>query len=154
VRPHDGLVDLEVGGRTRQALDVDTPLLAVETESLKGALLAKKLDGINVLVTTVVAGTGVTLGVLVRHGRTKGIEDGAGCDILGSNEEDGLALTLDLTFHDLSDLLVSVHQGLLHEVLVGLGERVVGHLERIDGGENELRAKEGEEGMKRKDERF
>jgi hypothetical protein len=37
---------------------------------------------------------------------------------------------------------------------VGLGERVVGHLERIDGGENELRAKEGEEGMKRKDERF
>jgi hypothetical protein len=51
-----------------------------------------------VLVTTVVAGTGVTLGVLVRHGRTKGIEDGAGCDILGSNEEDGLALTLDLTF--------------------------------------------------------
>jgi hypothetical protein len=98
VRPHDGLVDLEVGGRTRQALDVDTPLLAVETESLKGALLAKKLDGINVLVTTVVAGTGVTLGVLVRHGRTKGIEDGAGCDILGSNEEDGLPLTLDLTF--------------------------------------------------------
>ena len=98
VRPHDGLVDLKVGGRTRQALDVDTPLLVVETESLEGALLAEKLDGVNVLVTTVVAGTGVALRVLVRHGRTKRIEDGAGCDILGGNEEDGLALTLDLAF--------------------------------------------------------
>ena len=98
VRPHDGLVDLEVGGRTRQALDVDTPLLTVETKSLEGALLAEQLDGINVLVTTVVAGTRVALGVLVRHGRTKRIEDGAGCDILGGNEEDGLALTLDLAF--------------------------------------------------------
>jgi hypothetical protein len=50
-----------------------------------------------VLVTAVVAGTGVTLRVLVRHGRTKRVEDGAGSDILGGDEEDRLALTLDLT---------------------------------------------------------
>jgi hypothetical protein len=98
VRPHDGLVDLEVGRRSRQALDVDTPLLVVETKSLEGALLAEKLDGVNVLVTAVVAGTGVALRVLVGHGRTKCVEDGAGCDILGGNEEDRLALALDLAF--------------------------------------------------------
>lgn len=49
------------------------------------------------LVTAVVAGAGVALGVFVRHGRTERIEDGAGCDILRGNEKDGLALTLDLT---------------------------------------------------------
>jgi hypothetical protein len=97
VGPHDGLVDLEVGGRSGQALDVDTPLLVIETKGVEGALLAKKLDGVNVLVTAVVAGTGVALGVFVRHGRTERIEDGAGCDILRGNEKDGLALTLDLT---------------------------------------------------------
>jgi hypothetical protein len=48
-----------------------------------------------VLVATVVAGAGVTLRVLVGHGRTERIEDSAGSDILGGDEEDGLALTLD-----------------------------------------------------------
>lgn len=50
------------------------------------------------LVTTVVAGTWVTLRVLVGHWRTQGIEDGAGCNIFGGDEDDGLALTLDLEF--------------------------------------------------------
>ena len=50
------------------------------------------------LVTAVVAGTGVSLRILVRHGRTKRVEDGAGCDIFRGNEEDRLALTLNLAF--------------------------------------------------------
>lgn len=88
VRPHDGLVGLQVGRATAQALYVDSPLLRVQTEGLEGTLLAKKLDGVNVLVSTIVPGTWVTFGVLVGHGRTESIEDGAGCDVLGGNEED------------------------------------------------------------------
>lgn len=98
VRPHDGLVDLEVGGAARQALDVDAPLLRVKTEGLESTPLAGELDLVDVLVTAVVAGARVTLRVLVGHGRTKSIEDGAGSNILGGNEEDGLALALDFLF--------------------------------------------------------
>jgi hypothetical protein len=93
---HEGLVDLEVGRATRKALDVDTPLGGVEAESLEGTLLAGDLNGIDVLVATVVTGTGVTLGVLVAHGRTQSIEDSAGGEVLRGNQDDGLALTLDL----------------------------------------------------------
>lgn len=96
VRRHDGLVDLEVGGRATEALDVDTPLLRVEVEGLKGTLLAEQLDLVDVLVATVVTSTGVALGVLVGHGRTKSIEDGSGGDVLGGNENNRLALALDL----------------------------------------------------------
>lgn len=98
VNGHDGLVDLQVGRRSRKALDVDTPLVRVEVESLESTLLAKKLDLVNVLVATVVTGTRETLGVLVGHGRTESIENGTGSDVLRSNENDGLALTLDLIF--------------------------------------------------------
>jgi hypothetical protein len=65
VWPHNSLVSLEVCRATTQALYVDTPLLRVQSESLKGALLAEQLDRIDVLVATVVSGTGVTFGVLV-----------------------------------------------------------------------------------------
>lgn len=93
---HDSLVDLEVGGGSRKALDVDTPLLGVEVESLKSTLLAETLDLVDVLVATIVTSTGVTLRVLVGHGGTKGIEDSAGGDVLGGDEDNGLALTLNL----------------------------------------------------------
>lgn len=118
VRTHDGLVDLKVGGRARQALDVDTPLLGVKTEGLESASLAGELNSVNVLVTAVVAGTGVTLGVLVAHGRTQSIEDGARGDVLRGNQKDGLALALNLLLHDLGDLRVSLDERLLHELLI------------------------------------
>jgi hypothetical protein len=51
-----------------------------------------------VLIATIVSGSGITLRVLVGHGRAKGVEYGTGCDILGSNEDDGLALSLDFCF--------------------------------------------------------
>ena len=95
VWPHDSLVSLEVCRATTQALYVDTPLLRVEAEGLKSALLAQQFDRVDVLVTTVVAGTRVTLRVLVGHGRAERIEDSAGSDILRGDEEDGFALTLD-----------------------------------------------------------
>lgn len=93
---HESLVDLQVGRAATQALDVDTPLGGVQVEGLESTLLAGDLNGINVLVTTVVTSTGVTLRVLVAHGRAQSIEDGAGGEVLRSNQDDRLALTLDL----------------------------------------------------------
>lgn len=94
--PHDGLVCLQVGRASTEALNVDSPLLRVQPESLKSAVLAESLDSVNVFVATVVAGTGVTLRVLVGHGRAEGVEDRTGSDILGGDEKNGLALTLNL----------------------------------------------------------
>jgi hypothetical protein len=37
------------------------------------------------LVSAIVSSTGVSLRVLVGHGRTKGVKDGSGCDILGGD---------------------------------------------------------------------
>jgi hypothetical protein len=96
VGPHDGLVDLQVRRAAAQALHVDAPLFRIQAERLERALLAQKLDGVNVLVAAVVAGAGVALRVLVGHGRAERIEDGAGRDILRRDEQDRLALALDL----------------------------------------------------------
>lgn len=95
---HDSLVDLQVGRAAAEALDVDTPLLVVEVEGIESTALAEQLDLVNVLVATIVTSTGVALRVLVGHGRAQGIEDGAGGDVLGGNENNGLALTLNLIF--------------------------------------------------------
>lgn len=96
VRAHDGLVDLEVGRAAGQALDVNTPVLGVTAEGLESTPLASELNSVNVLVATVVAGAGVALGVLVAHGGSESIEDGPGGDVLGCDQEDGLALALNL----------------------------------------------------------
>jgi hypothetical protein len=117
---HDGLVNLQVGRAAREALDVDTPLFRVDVEGSEGTTLAEQLDLVNVLVATVVAGAGVTLGVLVGHGRAEGIEDGTRGDVLGGDEDDGLALALDLGRHDLSDLGVGVEEALLEHLWVSL----------------------------------
>ena len=93
---HDCLVHLQVCGGPREALDVDAPLLIVEAEGLEGPPLAQQLDGVNVLVSAVVAGAGVALRVLVRHGRAQRIEHGARRHVLRGDQDDRLALTLDL----------------------------------------------------------
>lgn len=93
---HDRLVYLQVRRGSRQTLDVNTPLCRVEMESLESALLAEGLNRVNVLVTTVVARTGVSLGVLVGHGGAQSIIDGTGSDIFRGDQENGFALALDL----------------------------------------------------------
>lgn len=98
MRLHDGLVDLEVCRTATQALDIDAPFLGIEVEGLESASLAGQLDGINVLVSTVVSGAGVALRVFVGHGRSQSIEDSTGRDIFGSNENDRFSLTLDFSF--------------------------------------------------------
>ena len=73
---HDGLVDLEVGWGSGQGLDVDTPLGWVKVECLQGTSLAGQLNGVDVLVATIVSSTWVTLRVLVGHWGTQCIENG------------------------------------------------------------------------------
>lgn len=95
VRAHEGLIDLQVGRATTKALNVDTPLLRVQVEGLESTGLAGKFNGIDVLVTTIVTSSRVSLRVFVRHGRAKSIEDRARSEVLGSNQDNGFALTLD-----------------------------------------------------------
>jgi hypothetical protein len=68
MRSHDSLVNLEVRRAATQALDVDAPFLRIQVESLESTSLASQFDGIDVLVSTIVSGTWVTLGVFVGHG--------------------------------------------------------------------------------------
>merc|ERR1712130_591870 len=124
VRAHDSLVNLQVGGRARQTLDVHAPVLRLEMESLERSPLARKLDLVDVLVTAIVPGSRVTLTVLVAHARAERVEDGTRSDVLRGDQKNGLALALDLLLHDLRDLRVSFNEGLVHEILVGLREGV------------------------------
>ena len=96
VGTHQSLVDLQVGRAAAKALDVDTPLSGVQVEGLEGTVLASGFDSIDVLVTTVVTGTRITLGVLVGHGSTKGLEDSRGGEVLRGDQDDRLTLTLNL----------------------------------------------------------
>jgi hypothetical protein len=67
-------------------------------EGLEGSLLAQELDLINVLVSAIIPSAGVAFRILVGHGRAKGIEYSTGCDILGGDEDDRLALALNFFF--------------------------------------------------------
>lgn len=98
MRGHQGLVDLQIGRAAAKALHVDSPLIGIQAESLQGSLLTGNLNGIDVLVAAIVPGTGITLRVLVAHGRTQGIEHGTRSNILRGNQEDRFALALDFFF--------------------------------------------------------
>ena len=98
VRTHYSLVDLQVGRTATETLNVDCPLLRVQIERLKGSSLAGQFNGIDVLITAVVAGARVALGVFIRHGGAKSIVHSARCDILRSNQENRLFLSLNLFF--------------------------------------------------------
>jgi hypothetical protein len=88
VGSHDSLVDLEVGRTAAQALNIDTPFLGVQIEGLEGASLAGQLNCVNILISTVVSCTWIALGVFVGHGGSQCIEDCAGGNILGGDEDD------------------------------------------------------------------
>lgn len=94
VESHDAVLGLDhggqgskVGGGSGVGLDVDTPLLSGETEGLKGTLAAEVLDQIDVLVATVVTGTGETLRVLVGQGGSIGLHDSLGGEVLYARVE-------------------------------------------------------------------
>ena len=93
--PHNSLIDMEIGRTATQRLYIDAPLLGVESVGLESSLLAGQLDGVDVLVPAVVAGSWIAFAVLVAHGGAESVEDGAGGDIFRGDEKDGFALALD-----------------------------------------------------------
>lgn len=121
VGAHDGLVDLQVCRATTERLHVDPPFLWVEVEGLQGSRLACEFHRVNVLVSSVVSCPGISFGVLVRHGRAEGIEDGAGGDVLGRNEDNGLSLTFDfffLQFRERASVSAMLHDACMHTACV------------------------------------
>jgi hypothetical protein len=98
MRTHDRLVNLQVGRAATQALNIYTPFAGLEIESREGTSLASQLNRIDVLVSTIVSRSGVSLGVFVGHGRSQSIENSAGGDIFGGDKDNGLALTLNFQF--------------------------------------------------------
>jgi hypothetical protein len=132
MRLHESLVNLQVGRTSGESLDIDTPLVGLKTKNLQGTGLAGQFDGVNVLVATVVASTGISLGVFVGHWCAEGIVDGARGDVLRGDEKDGLALTLDFfflenisrhpmrandsTYDDLSNLRIKVRKVDFHQL--------------------------------------
>jgi hypothetical protein len=129
---HDGLVDLQVCRRTRQALNIDAPLIGGDAEGLERALLAQQLNLVDLLVTAIVSGTGVALRVLVGHDGSESIVDGTRSDVLGSDERNGLLLTLNLGLllagsipprRQLSIVTISYHD--IIDLGIGLLERLL-----------------------------
>jgi len=67
VRIQQSGVDLEVGWRSGEGLDINSPFLRIQSVCLEGPLLAQALGHVDVLVAAVVPRPGVPLGVLVGH---------------------------------------------------------------------------------------
>jgi hypothetical protein len=74
---HDGLIDLQIGGTAREWLDIDSPFLRIKAKGCQSAALAQGLDGINVLISTVISGSWISLRVLVGHWRAECVKNGA-----------------------------------------------------------------------------
>lgn len=110
----------KVGSRSRVGLDVDTPDLGVQVESLQGTLSAQVFEDVNVLVSSIVSGTRKTLGVLVGEHGAVGLHDGQRGQVLGSNELQTGELPPSLIFDDLGNLWVSLGEGSV-EALVKVG---------------------------------
>mmetsp|Transcript_18526 Transcript_18526/g.33684 ORF Transcript_18526/g.33684 Transcript_18526/m.33684 type:complete len:256 (-) Transcript_18526:42-809(-) len=119
VQTHDAVmgleessVDAEIGGASRIRLDVDTPLLVAHTESFKGSLLAKKLNFVNVLVTTVVTGIRLALRVLVGKATTQALNDGQACEVFRGNQLDATPLAALLALDKIINFAISVLEAL------------------------------------------
>mmetsp|Transcript_11909 Transcript_11909/g.50035 ORF Transcript_11909/g.50035 Transcript_11909/m.50035 type:complete len:337 (-) Transcript_11909:50-1060(-) len=104
-------VHLEVGGRSGEGLDVDPPLLGIQTERLQRALLAQRLGLIDELVPAVVPRARVSLGVLVGHHATHGFHDGAAGEVLGRDELQPFPLARLLALDDVGHLRVHLREG-------------------------------------------
>jgi hypothetical protein len=96
--PHDSLVDLKVGWTPAQALNIDTPLLGIQMESLESTRLACQLNWINVLVSSIVSRAWVALRVFIWHRWSQSIKDCPRGNVFGGDKDDRLALPLNLKF--------------------------------------------------------
>lgn len=117
--PHDCLIDFKICRTTAQWLHIDTPLLWIQTECFQSPLLAEQFYRVNILVSAIVSSSWIAFGVLVRHGRAEGIENGSGGDIFGSNQEDRLALALNflLLFEGFSNSTFNNYSTMMHTMI-------------------------------------
>jgi hypothetical protein len=83
----------KVGSASRVGLDVNTPLLRVQAKGSQGTLAAKVLELIDMLVTSVVTGTGKTFRVLVGQSSTIGLNGSLRSEVL---KEKGIRLSFIL----------------------------------------------------------
>jgi hypothetical protein len=133
---HQCLVDLQIGRAAAQALHVDPPPLRIQAERFECTGLTGQLDGIDVLIPSIVSSARIAFGVFIGHGRAQRIENGARGEILRGDQDDGFPLALDFLFlldvislismvyhidrcssyHDLRNFRVCFHQGLLHDL--------------------------------------
>lgn len=113
----------KVGRRPGQRLHVHAPFRGIEPEHFHGPGMAKPvsrpikrasdeardewrrhddapLHVVNLLVSTVVAGTGVSLAVLVGQAAAKSLENSSGCVVFGGNESNAIFLTRFFRFDD------------------------------------------------------
>lgn len=112
VESHDSVVgtdncgvDGEVGRRSGQRLNVDSPLGRVESEDLEGSLLAEQLHLIDELVSSVVAGSRVAFTVLVAHRRAERIHYSLAGEVLrGDKLEPATLSALLLEFNRYIDI--------------------------------------------------
>lgn len=110
---HDSLVNLEVCRGTRKGLNVDTPFVSGNTEGIESALLAESLDAINVLVTTVITGARIALGIFVAHGSSQGIKNRLGGQVLRGNKNNGFTLTGDFIINYSLNFRIKVNEAVL-----------------------------------------
>ena len=124
VRSHECLINLQVGRAATQALYVDTPPLLVQTECDERPRLTGELDGVDVLITPIISCTRIAFGVLVRHGRAESVEYCTRCKILGSDEDNGFALTLDFFFLHLVSMRTNVQKGPVDTIMAAISGSV------------------------------
>ena len=106
-------VDRKVSGATREGLHVDSPFFWVQLVSLKGTLLSQQLDLINELIATVVAGTRVTLRVLVSQAGALQLEGVSICKVLGCDQFDATELSFLLFQEKVGHLGIELFQRLI-----------------------------------------
>mmetsp|Transcript_35060 Transcript_35060/g.74781 ORF Transcript_35060/g.74781 Transcript_35060/m.74781 type:complete len:299 (-) Transcript_35060:161-1057(-) len=118
VEPHDAIVrrekggvHSEVGGTAGVGLDVNPPLLRIQSIRLEGALLAELLDLVNDFVSTIVPGVGEALGVFVRQRRAEAFHDRAGGEVLGRDELERRVLAKLLLLDEVMEFGVMFTEG-------------------------------------------
>ena len=62
---------LEVCRGTRERLDVDTPFLRIQLESLESTLLTKQFNLVDIFVSSIVASTWVSFAILIGEDRAQ-----------------------------------------------------------------------------------
>lgn len=101
------IVPLSIDTESELTLDINAPSIRLEAESFQSTFLAQSLGLVDVLVTSVVSGSGVSLRVLVLHDTAQSLEHRLGCEVLRGNEVDEVLLPLLLLYWESALYLIA-----------------------------------------------